>query len=188
MCGRFRPKSHCQSRQDFTAWATRQQGNTVPRRALRLGGLLCRASRRMSSSAASDAVSGASESAASVGAHVTEGKATIYFPSEKGVFYNPPQIPNRDLSVLALREFAKQWQQEAAVKASKVAERTAAKAASATETKDAAAAEAAAAAAAAAAEAAAAPPSGIRVLDAMTASGLRALRYVLEVPEVRTRS
>ena len=47
------------------------------------------------------------------GQSVTEGKATVYFPSEKGVFYNPPQIPNRDLSVLALRHFARQWQREA---------------------------------------------------------------------------
>ena len=46
---------------------------------------------------ASSAVPGDSQG----GAEVTEGKATIYFPSEKGVFYNPPQIPNRDLSVLA---------------------------------------------------------------------------------------
>ena len=36
---------------------------------------------------------------------VKEGQATLYFESQKGVFYNPPQIPNRDLSVLALRRF-----------------------------------------------------------------------------------
>ena len=46
------------------------------------------------------------------GASVTEGLATVYFPSEKGVFYNPPQIPNRDLSVLVLRHFAQTWQRE----------------------------------------------------------------------------
>ena len=34
---------------------------------------------------------------------VKEGQATLYFESQKGVFYNPPQIPNRDLSVLVLR-------------------------------------------------------------------------------------
>ena len=28
---------------------------------------------------------------------ITEGKATIYFASQKGVFYNPPQIPNLSL-------------------------------------------------------------------------------------------
>ena len=39
------------------------------------------------------------------GISVTEGKATIYFPTQKGVFYNPPQIPNRDLSVMALQRF-----------------------------------------------------------------------------------
>ena len=46
------------------------------------------------------------------GVEVTEGKATLYFASQKGVFYNPPQIPNRDLSVLALRRFAEIRQQE----------------------------------------------------------------------------
>ena len=61
------------------------------------------------------------------GASVTEGLATVYFPSEKGVFYNPPQIPNRDLSVLALRHFAQQWQREVADKNAKAAERQAAK-------------------------------------------------------------
>ena len=42
----------------------------------------------------------------SAGASVTEGRATVYFPSEKGVFYNPPQIPNRDLSVLVLHAWS----------------------------------------------------------------------------------
>ena len=35
---------------------------------------------------------------------VKEGQATLYFASKKGVFYNPPQIPNRDLSVMALQQ------------------------------------------------------------------------------------
>ena len=110
---------------------------------------------------------------------VTEGKATIYFPSEKGVFYNPPQIPNRDLSVLALAQFAKTWEAEkaekAAVKADKVAK---AKARAIEEGGE------GAAAPAWAAEPAAEAPTGFRVLDAMTASGLRAIRYSLEVPQV----
>ena len=130
------------------------------------------------------------------GASVTEGKATIYFPSEKGVFYNPPQIPNRDLSVLALRHFARQWQREAADKAAQQEAKSAARAAAAA-AKSAAAAPAAAAPESASEPAASAEPAApapasdapfvpprLRVLDAMTASGLRALRYTLEVPEV----
>ena len=154
--------------------------------------------------------SSASGSAQAGGASVTEGKATIYFPKEKGVFYNPPQIPNRDLSVLALREFAQRWQTEMAAKEAKAQARRAAHEASRDDRVAAAATAATAAAAggpahdAAAADesepapdAEAAPdaPSGstsaagprrIRVLDAMTASGLRALRYVLEIPEVES--
>ncbi|KAL1521571.1 hypothetical protein AB1Y20_021230 [Prymnesium parvum] len=101
---------------------------------------------------------------------VTEGKATIYFPSEKGVFYNPPQIPNRDLSVLVLHEFAQIWKQEQMAKAAKAKARGACREGS----------EPAEASAPDAEEAA--PP--LRVLDAMTASGLRAIRYSLEVPQV----
>ena len=123
------------------------------------------------------------------GQSVTEGKATVYFPSEKGVFYNPPQIPNRDLSVLALRHFARQWQREAAEKEAKAAAKQAAKlareAAAAAAADGEKAEDAAAAAPATAAEpAAAAEPVRIRVLDALTASGLRALRYVKEIDEV----
>ena len=48
------------------------------------------------------------------GVSVTEGKATIYFPTQKGVFYNPPQVPNRDLSVLALQQFSEEYAAERA--------------------------------------------------------------------------
>ena len=63
------------------------------------------------------------------GVSVTEGKATIYFPTQKGVFYNPPQVPNRDLSVLALQQFSEEYAaeraEEARVKASKAEARRA---------------------------------------------------------------
>ena len=128
------------------------------------------------------------------GVSVTEGKATIYFPTQKGVFYNPPQVPNRDLSVLALQQFSEEYAaeraEEARVKASKAEARRAklvAAAAAATDDEGAAAAAAAATATAAAATAAAAAPfPGLRVLDALSASGLRAMRYTKEVPGVRT--
>ena len=147
-------------------------------------------------------------SSGSGGASVTEGKATIFFPSEKGVFYNPPQIPNRDLSVLALRHFARQWQSEMEekaakqqLKAAKRAASEAAKASAASVDPDSgapappsgpscAASASAATPATETTEAAPTAPSppaaGIRVLDALTASGLRALRYVLEVPQVQS--
>ena len=123
------------------------------------------------------------------GASVTEGLATVYFPSEKGVFYNPPQIPNRDLSVLALRHFAQQWQREAAEKAEKQAAKAARWAAkqaamAAEDGKKGAEADESAATPAAAEAPTPGEPARIRVLDALTASGLRALRYVKEVPEV----
>ena len=123
------------------------------------------------------------------GASVTEGLATVYFPSEKGVFYNPPQIPNRDLSVLALRHFAQQWQREAAEKAEKQAAKAARWAAkqaamAAEDGKKGAEADESAATPAAAEAPTRGEPARIRVLDALTASGLRALRYVKEVPEV----
>ena len=125
-------------------------------------------------------MSASASAAPDPGASVTEGKATIYFPSSKGVFYNPPQIPNRDLSVLALRQFSQIWAKEVEDKAAKKAARVAAAIA-----RDAASGAAAASPKAAPDAAAPAPPdTGVRVLDAMTASGLRALRYTLEVDEV----
>ena len=58
---------------------------------------------------------------------VKEGQATLYFASQKGVFYNPPQIPNRDLSVLALRRFVEIRQEEVLAKRAKQAANAAAR-------------------------------------------------------------
>ena len=112
---------------------------------------------------------------------VKEGQATLYFASQKGVFYNPPQIPNRDLSVLALRRFVEIRQEEVLVKRAKQAANAAARQ-KAEPTGTASAAEPAAGAPGAPAAAADAPPPGLRVLDALSASGLRAMRYMKEVP------
>ena len=134
-----------------------------------------------------------SSAPAAASTSVTEGAATIYFPSENGVFYNPPQVPNRDLSVLVLHEFAKAWEQEGIEKAAKAkakakasAERKAAQAQEANEGEvdGAPSAKPAVDDAAASAEGGDAQPKKLRVLDAMTASGLRAIRYSLEVPQV----
>uniref|UniRef100_A0A7S0LH64 tRNA (guanine(26)-N(2))-dimethyltransferase n=1 Tax=Coccolithus braarudii TaxID=221442 RepID=A0A7S0LH64_9EUKA len=157
---------------------------------------------------------------------VTEGLATLYFPSDKGVFYNPPQIPNRDLSVLVLRQFAEDWQKEAAEKQLQRLEKArraeayrSAKQVSSDSVSAAVESNPAAVAAVVAPEAAgtgvqaggdaavssqkqeasrdlssvAAPEGGadtliepatnvrLRVLDALSASGLRAMRYAKEV-------
>ena len=111
---------------------------------------------------------------------VKEGQATLYFASQKGVFYNPPQIPNRDLSVLALRRFVEIRQEEVLAKRAKQAANAAARQ-KAEPTGTASAAEPGAPAAAADA-----PPPGLRVLDALSASGLRAMRYMKEVPGLQS--
>ena len=100
---------------------------------------------------------------------VVEGSATLYFASDKGVFYNPAQIPNRDLSVLGLRQFVDDWR---AAKLDKAKTRAAKAYASAVARGD--------AAAAAEAQAPLAAPTA-RVLDALSASGLRTIRYAKEV-------
>lgn len=117
---------------------------------------------------------------------ITEGKATIYFSSEKGVFYNPPQIQNRDLSVLVLHEFARIWETEMLAKAAKASRGPANR----QQTSDAC--ERAVGAGDSATnyggkeDGSVDVPLRLRVLDAMTASGLRAIRYVREVPLVGT--
>ena len=113
------------------------------------------------------------------GVEVKEGQATLYFASQKGVFYNPPQIPNRDLSVLALRRFVEIRQEEALAKRAKQAASAAARQAAGT-------AGASAEAPSAAPAAADAPPPGLRVLDGLSASGLRAMRYIKEVPGLQS--
>jgi len=134
---------------------------------------------------------------------VIEGKATLYFASKKGVFYNPPQIPNRDLSVLALQEFAEMWAREP-LKLKPLGGRTLRQGPAAPEASSAGTASTDAVAAAEPAAAADAEPAerdapvaeeaatataptrpGLRVLDALSASGLRAMRYSLEVPSLR---
>ena len=117
---------------------------------------------------------------------VKEGQATLYFASQKGVFYNPPQIPNRDLSVLALRRFVEIRQEEVLAKRAKQAANAAARQKAEPTGAASAAAPSAAAGAPAAPAAADAPPPGLRVLDALSASGLRAMRYMKEVPGLQS--
>ncbi|CEF61029.1 tRNA (guanine(26)-N(2))-dimethyltransferase [Strongyloides ratti] len=88
---------------------------------------------------------------------IVEGKARLYFDGDKEAFYNPVQEFNRDLTITVLRQF--------------VADRENKKLDEKEET----------------------PPikkskkftsNGITILDALSASGLRALRFAQEVPNV----
>mmetsp|Transcript_20755 Transcript_20755/g.67946 ORF Transcript_20755/g.67946 Transcript_20755/m.67946 type:complete len:616 (+) Transcript_20755:82-1929(+) len=139
---------------------------------------------------------------------VKEGQATLYFASKKGVFYNPPQIPNRDLSVLALQQFSEMWASQpskpaadrhrtlrqgsapapadAGAPEADVPEAAAAQeppAPAAGEASETATAEAPASLPASASKPAA--RRGLRVLDALSASGLRTIRYAKEVSGLR---
>ena len=102
---------------------------------------------------------------------ICEGKARVLFPQANTVFYNNVQVFNRDLSVAVIKLFAKQFQQE---KQRKVAEKR--KQPSSTNKE---------------------PyeteskenecennnnENKLSVLEALSASGLRAIRYALEIP------
>ena len=129
---------------------------------------------------------------------VKEGQATLYFASKKGVFYNPPQIPNRDLSVLALQQFSEMWASQPSKPAAdrhRTLRQGSAPAPADADLPEAAAAQEPPAPAAgeasepATAEAPASLPAsaskpaarrGLRVLDALSASGLRTIRCAEE--------
>ena len=110
----------------------------------------------------------------------------MLYPTGNTVFYNPVQVFNRDLSILVLRQFAQERLRdrfvEAQVKkllsgpspaASAVDARTAAEATAATIDWGARCEEEG-------------PRSGLRVLDALGASGLRSVRYLKEVPGIKS--
>ncbi|KAG0250337.1 tRNA methyltransferase 1 [Actinomortierella ambigua] len=137
---------------------------------------------------------------------VTEGKATILFPDTNEVFYNPIQEFNRDISIAAIRtwdelnreeikakEDAKRARKESAI-AAKKAKKEAVELAS-TETTAATTTTTSATAAPTTTEPAEAPmeiepaqettAQGITILEALSASGLRSIRYAREIPNVR---
>ncbi|KAF8928341.1 RNA methyltransferase tRNA(m5U54)methyltransferase [Dissophora ornata] len=111
---------------------------------------------------------------------VTEGKATILFPDTNEVFYNPIQEFNRDISIAAIRTWDEIFQEErSARRAEKNARREANAAKRAQEGLE--------------------PlpekeypegfdpnaPRGITILEALSASGLRSIRYAKEIPNVK---
>eukprot|EP00004_Rigifila_ramosa_P005664 TRINITY_DN16332_c0_g1_i1.p1 TRINITY_DN16332_c0_g1~~TRINITY_DN16332_c0_g1_i1.p1 ORF type:complete len:606 (-),score=127.05 TRINITY_DN16332_c0_g1_i1:14-1792(-) len=85
---------------------------------------------------------------------VREGKAEVLFP-EGQVFYNNVQEVNRDFSVAALRLFAEIWAQEKREISSRRQGRDQSEG-----------------------------QTGLRVLEALSATGLRAIRYIREVPGI----
>lgn len=112
---------------------------------------------------------------------ITEGKASIIFSKENTVFYNKVQVFNRDLSILAIRTFAQRRQKEfeAAAekkreKALKHIERLKQKQEENKETTI----------------TIPSPPeevkwNGISIFEALSATGLRSLRYQMEIPNVK---
>ncbi|KAK8782526.1 hypothetical protein V5799_016138 [Amblyomma americanum] len=84
---------------------------------------------------------------------VTEGKAEVFFPSSRDVFYNPVQEFNRDMSIAVIQEFIAVRREEVA--AEKNAQSTNPQA------------------------------YKVSILEALAASGLRSIRYALEIEDVK---
>jgi len=108
-------------------------------------------------------------------AQVTEGKATILFPKDH-VFYNPVQQFNRDLSVAVIRAWSEAPQTKTQLRQAAYQERLRSQKTpngeEATKTSE--------------REHSTEGTRKITVLEALSASGLRAIRYALEIPNART--
>jgi tRNA (guanine26-N2/guanine27-N2)-dimethyltransferase len=115
---------------------------------------------------------------------VTEGKATILFPKDQ-VFYNPAQQFNRDLSVAVIRTWSESlaatksqlrkaaWDQKKKRRKEVTPESPSVQDTSSTEES-------------APKNGADPPTKKITILEALSATGLRAIRYALEIPNVST--
>ncbi|KAG0363250.1 RNA methyltransferase tRNA(m5U54)methyltransferase [Podila minutissima] len=113
---------------------------------------------------------------------VTEGKATILFPDTNEVFYNPIQEFNRDISIAAIRTWDEIYQEERAQKlAQKKARKDAINAKRAQEGQE----PLAEKEGTEGDEASGSSSRGITILEALSASGLRSIRYAKEIPNVR---
>ncbi|GAB5592984.1 RNA methyltransferase tRNA(m5U54)methyltransferase [Umbelopsis nana] len=106
---------------------------------------------------------------------VTEGKATILFPKNNEVFYNPVQEFNRDMSIAAITTWSEIYFQE---KQERIERKKANKAKRAAES-----------AAQAPADEELHPSltkKDFTILEALAATGLRSVRYAKEIPNVKT--
>jgi len=106
---------------------------------------------------------------------VEEGKAQVLFPSLNDVFYNPVQEFNRDLSIAVIKQHAKFFQQQKAqnihqkAKKDEGNEENAGPGSTECSTE---------------LTASVACPGGLKILEGLSASGLRSIRYAKEVPGV----
>lgn len=133
---------------------------------------------------------------------IEEGAARILFPSENQVFYNRPQVVNRDMSTHVIRHFIEMRKREINARAAAkgqardehdddgdeaAADDDAKSASSSTSSSTPAVSDAMAtdASAKAAAEHAAPAFRGVSILEALSATGLRAVRYAKELDDVR---
>ncbi|XP_014187187.2 tRNA (guanine(26)-N(2))-dimethyltransferase [Haplochromis burtoni] len=120
---------------------------------------------------------------------VKEGKAAILFPSANEVFYNPVQEFNRDLTCAVITEFARELLAQRGVKVVVPGEQERVvvslseetnEAEAQTEEKNGSEEPAVTAAAGERCE------RGLRVLEGLAASGLRSVRFALEVPGLQS--
>ena len=105
---------------------------------------------------------------------VTEGKATILFPKDQ-VFYNPAQQFNRDLSVAVIRTWSESLITKAQLRKIAWEQRQATSQSSDPETPQ-----------IPSSNGDSKPQRKITILEALSATGLRSLRYALEIPAIRT--
>lgn len=129
---------------------------------------------------------------------VTEGRATVLAPKADKVFYNPIQQFNRDLSVMAIQAWMEEYKQSKVGQRELKAKRKRSDAAGEKRAKVAAESLSATKAVAQPAEAVAQPAEAetasesrgehdvpfVRILEALSATGLRAIRYGRELPQV----
>jgi tRNA(guanine-26,N2-N2) methyltransferase len=103
-------------------------------------------------------------------AQVTEGKASILFPKDH-VFYNPVQQFNRDLTIAVIRTWSESTQTKAQLRQAAFQERKFQKSTEHEETN----------------ETAESKTKGrkVTIIEALSASGLRAIRFALEIPNAK---
>lgn len=107
---------------------------------------------------------------------IVEGTARMEYDNRELVFYNKIQVLNRDLSIQVIKLYAEHLASETTARLQRKKERMAAAAATSS---SATAAEIVNNGAELELEAL---PSGVRILDALAASGLRSIRYLKEIP------
>lgn len=93
---------------------------------------------------------------------IKEGKASVLVPKEEKVFYNHIQQFNRDMSVMAIKAWLKWYNENKAAKLNKKRKLDTNNSTAVKEEQ----------------------PKFVRILEALSASGLRALRYGHEIPQV----